>query len=398
MTIDYDQFRQDVRNFLDREYTPEKRALNMRQAGAHAEPALGMWWHRTLNARGWAAPAWPTEHGGPGWDALQRHIFDSECAAADTPEVPLQGTSLAGPAIMQFGCQAQRDYFLPGILSGDIYFCQGFSEPGSGSDLASLRSSAVRNGDCYAVSGTKIWTTHAQHANWIFLLARTSKEGRPQSGITFLIAPMDSPGITVKPIISISGEHELNQIFFDDVRIPVSNRIGDENDGWAITKYLLEFERGGSYAARISGLLGRDQMTAREQPGDDGRSLWQDSSFRRRIADLEIAAIALAATEDNVASSQAAGQNVGGVTAAILKITGSELMQQATECCMDALGDYAFADQRQSLVLASDIPPIGPDFAAKPVAKYLNARAWSIAGGANEVLRNVIARAAMNLK
>ena len=398
MTIDYQLFRQEVRNFLDREYTLQKRSLNMRQAGAHAEPALGMWWHRTLNARGWAAPAWPREYGGPGWDALQRHIFESECAAADTPEIPVQGTALAGPAIMQFGSQAQRDYFLPRILSGEIYFCQGFSEPGSGSDLASLRTGAVREGDVYTVNGTKIWTTHAQHSNWIFLLVRTSTEGRPQAGITFLLAQMDTPGIKVRPIISMSGEHELNEVFFDDARIPVSNRIGDENEGWGVTKYLLEFERSGNYSAKASGALARAQSIARAQADDDGLSLWCDSSFRRRIADLEIAALALGATEHRIASSQTAGRNVGDVAAAILKISGSELIQQATECCVDALGDYAFADQRASLHLASDVPPIGPDFAAKPVAKYLNGRAWTIAGGANEVLRNLIARGAMGLK
>ena len=228
--IDYDAFRQEIRDFIKTEYPPAKREMNMRQAGLFAEPELGLWWHRTLAAKGWVAPNWPREYGGPGWDAMQRHIFDDESAKANTPAILQQGLMLVGPALMKFGTQAQKDWFLPRILSGELYFCQGFSEPGSGSDLASLRTMAVRDGDDYVLNGSKIWTTHAHHANWIFVLVRTSTEGTPHNGISFLLAPMDTPGISVRPIISISGEHELNQTFFDNARVPVANRVGDENE------------------------------------------------------------------------------------------------------------------------------------------------------------------------
>ena len=329
---------------------------------------------------------------------MQRHIFETECATIGTPANANQGIILVGPALMKFGTAEQKTYFLPRILSGEIYFCQGFSEPGSGSDLASLRTAAVRDGDDYVLNGSKIWTTHAHFANWIFVLVRTSTEGTPHAGISFLLAPMSTPGISTRPIISISGEHELNQTFFDDARVPVSNRIGEENQGWKVTKYLLEFERGGSYAASAQGMLDTAKRIAAQQAGDGEGSLWDDPHYRRRVAELEIDLLALGATENKIVASMQTGGNVGDVVAATLKISGTQLYQNATEFCVEALGDYAMADQRDTLILASNIPPVGPDYAAKPTAKYLNARAASIYGGANEVMKNVIARTGMGLK
>lgn len=396
--VDHDHFRDEIRTFIASEYTPAMRAANMRQAGLFCEPELGRIWQRKLYERGWVAPNWPKEYGGPGWDAKQRHIFEMECAAAGTPAFAVQGLVLVGPALMRYGSQAQKDYFLPRILSGEVYFCQGFSEPGAGSDLASLRTSAVRDGDAYIVNGSKIWTTHAHHANWIFVLVRTSTEAPPHGGISFLLAPMDTPGITVRPIVSISGEHELNQTYFDDARIPVANRVGNENEGWQVTKYLLEFERGGSYAASALSLLESAKHIAASQAGDDDGTLWDDPIFRRRAAELEIDLLALSATEREAIESLGTGANVGDVLAATLKITGTSLYQSAAELCVEALGDYALPDQRESLLLASSAPPIGPDYAARPSAKFLNSRAASIYGGANEVMKNVIARAGMGLK
>ena len=388
----YKAFREEVRRFIADNFTDEKRELAQRQTGLFAEQELGFWWHSKLHAKGWAAPSWPEEYGGPGWDAIEKHIFASENARAVTPVWPKLGQSLAAPALMQFGRQDQKDYFLPRILSGEVYFCQGFSEPGSGSDLASLRTRADRDGEDYIINGSKIWTTHAHLANWIFMLVRTSHEGRPQTGISFLLVPMDTPGINVRPIISMSGEHEVNEVFFDNVRVPISNRVGEENQGWTVAKYLLEFERGGEFAAMCAGALNEARLIALQQPGDYGDKQWADDEFRLRYRELEIDIRALTATEHRIANDVATGESVGDVIAAILKITGSELYQRSTELVMEGLGNYALPDQREAIPIHRNAPPIGPDYAVKPTAKYLNTRAWSIFGGSNEVLRNIIAR------
>ncbi len=393
-TKNYQGFREDVRAFIDEAYPAGKRALNARQAGLFAEPELGVWWQRELLKKGWGAPSWPVEHGGTGWDPIERQIFASECNLANAPMPAKMGLGLAAPALMKFGTPEQKAYFLPGILSFDIYFCQGFSEPASGSDLASLSTRAVRDGDDYVINGSKIWTTHAQNANWIFLLARTRADGKPQAGISFLLVPMDTPGMTVRPILSMSGEHEVNQVFFDDVRVPVTNRVGEENEGWTVTKYLLEHERGGqAFAAMCSGLLQEAEAIARDEAGDGGDAFWNDPYYRLRFVEHEIDVLALEATENRIAAGFAAGESVGQVLAAMLKVTGSELYQRSAELGMEALGDYALADQRASLTLTSNAPPIGPDYAAKPTAKYLNTRSWTIFAGTNEVLRDVIGSA-----
>jgi alkylation response protein AidB-like acyl-CoA dehydrogenase len=385
-------FQAEVRSFLAEKLTPDIRARAARQTGVAAERELGIWWHRTLFERGWIAPAWPVEHGGTGWNAMQRHIFEEACASANAPQLFLGGLQLCGPVIMRFGAPEQKALFLPKILSGEHYWCQGFSEPGSGSDLASLTTRAVQDGENYVVTGSKIWTTHAHNANWIFMLVRTSTEGRRQAGISFLLSPMDAPGIEVRPIISMSGEHEVNQVFFDGLRVPVANRVGEENQGWAIAKYLLEFERGGSYAAVARALL-RDTLIAAQTPDPvDGTRLWDDQSFRRRYAELDIEITAQSWTEKRVISSLSAGENVGDMMASILKVRGSEVQQAAGELAMRALGELAIPDQRRALSPGSDAPPIGPDFALRHTARFLNDRARSIYGGSNEIQRNIIAR------
>jgi len=381
-------FRDEVRAFLDTALTPQLRAWNARQAGVFAEGELCRLWHRILHEKGWAAPAWPKEHGGPGWTPMQRFIFADECARAGAPTLPAMGLQMCGPVLMRYGTPEQKAFFLPPMLSGEHYWCQGYSEPQSGSDLASLQTRAVRDGDDYVVAGSKIWTTHAHHANWMFLLVRTATEGRPQAGITFLLTPMDAPGITVRPIISISGEHEVNQVFLDDVRIPVRNRMGEENQGWTVAKHLLEFERGaGAAASRLTAQLQGARTIAEAEGWWD-----EDAAFRRRWAELDIELQALDVVERGVAAALSAGREVGDSVASRLKVAVSTLLQEITELGMGALGPCGIADQRSVLGMSATEPPVGPDYALTPTAKYLNSRAATIYGGSQEIQHNILAR------
>jgi len=307
---------------------------------------------------------------------------------AGAPVLPAMGLQMCGPVLMRYGTPEQKAFFLPRMLSGEHYWCQGYSEPQSGSDLASLQIRAVRDGDAYRVSGSKLWTTHAHYANWMFLLVRTSTEGKPQAGITFLLTPMDAPGITVQPIISISGEHEVNQVFFDDVLIPVANRVGDEHQGWTVAKALLEFERGGGAAA--SGLWA--QLRAARAIAE-AEGWWGDSpAFRGRWAELDVELQALDFAERQAAAALMAGQRVGDATASRLKLSVSTLLQRITELHMGALGAYAGADQRGALGMGANEAPVGPGYALTPTAKYLNSRAATIYGGSNEIQHNILAR------
>jgi alkylation response protein AidB-like acyl-CoA dehydrogenase len=388
LDADSARFRDEVRAFLDEALTPELRALTARQAGVFSEGELCRRWHKILYEKGWVAPAWPVEHGGPGWSAMQRFIFADECARAGAPVLPAMGLQMCGPVLMRYGTEAQKAYFLPRMLSGEHYWCQGYSEPQSGSDLASLQLRAVREGDEYRVNGSKLWTTHAQHANWMFLLARTAIGGKPQGGISFMLTPMDAPGITVRPIISISGEHEVNQVFFDEVRIPVANLVGEENQGWTVAKALLEFERGGGAAASA---LKAQLDSAREIAETEG--WWaEESAFRRRWCELDIELMALDVAEQQTAEALMSGRRVGDATASRLKLTVSTLLQRITELQMEALGVYGAADQRPALGIEANAPTVGPDYALTPTAKYLNSRAATIYGGSNEVQHNILAK------
>ena len=246
LSTEDEDFRSEVRRFLDDNLTEDLREAGRKTGGVFADFAAGLRWHRILARQGWSAPNWPEEHGGTGWSATQRYIFSRECTAADAPRIFSMGLRMVGPVIMRFGTPEQKARYLPRILSGDITFCQGYSEPGSGSDLASLKTRAERDGDDYVINGTKIWTTGAHVADHMFCLVRTSTEGKPQDGISFvLIDSMTTPGLSVTPILTLAGDHEVNQVFLDNVRTPVANRIGPENAGWTVAKYLLEFERGG---------------------------------------------------------------------------------------------------------------------------------------------------------
>ncbi|WP_158969709.1 acyl-CoA dehydrogenase family protein [Chachezhania sediminis] len=386
------RFRQEVRAFLDRELTGDIREGARRQAGIAADPSVGVAWQKKLNAHGWGAPAWPKEYGGTGWDAAQRQIFDEECIRAGAPSVWVSGLQLLGPVVMRFGTSEQKAFFLPRILDSEHYWAQGFSEPGSGSDLASLQMPAVRDGDDYVVSGTKIWTSHAHWANWIFLLVRTEKTANKRDGITFMVTPADAPGITVQPIISMSGEHETNQVFFDNVRIPVRYRIGAEGQGWDIAKYLLEFERSGAYAALSQSYLDIARRNARIPDPVTGERLWDDPCFRRDYADAQLRVTAQSWTEKRVISALSSGKNAGDALASILKVRGTEAQQASFEVSVTSLGAFGMADQREALRPGSNTPPIGPEGALQPTARHLNGRAASIYGGSNEIQRNILFR------
>jgi len=386
-------FRDEVRAFLDAKFDPELRAQTARQAGVFAEDAVARRWHRALAEKGWSAPSWPKEYGGPGWTARQREIYAIECARVGTPSLPSMGITLCGPVIMRYGTDEQKAYFLPRMLSGEHIWCQGYSEPQSGSDLSSLQTRAVRDGDDYVVNGTKIWTTNAHNANWIFMLVRTATTGRQQAGISFLVSPMDAPGITVRPILSSSGEHELNQLFFDNVRVPVANRMGAENDGWSVAKYLLEFERGGG-SLGVGLRVGMDKVKAMaaKEPSDNGESLLSDTAFRRKVALMEIDMICADWTDLHLSSNAAVGQSVGGTAASIKKLLASRRSQDLAELAVEVLGNYAMPDQRRAMGAHPQENPIGPDYGVTVTARHINNRASTVFGGSSEVQYNILAK------
>jgi len=382
-------FQAEVRAFLDENLTPELKRAGERLTSVFCEPRYSLPWQRILHARGWAAPSWPKEYGGPGWNDVRRAIFAAECARACAPSLAPMGLRMVGPVIMGYGTAEQKAHYLPRILSGEDYWCQGYSEPGSGSDLASLQLRAVSDGDYYVLSGSKIWTTHAQFANRMFCLVRTSTEGKPQQGITFLLLDMATPGIEVKPIITLAGEHEVNQVFFDGVRAPKANRVGEENQGWTVAKYLLEFERGGGSAPGLQVGLGRAARIAEAAHGDD-------PAHRRRLAEAEIAVTAIDMSERRVLSALAGGKNPGPASS-MLKINGTEAMQRIDEISIAALGSYAGVDQPDARQAGSNLEPVGPQEGLVAMPRYLNNRAASIYGGSNEIQRDIIARLVLGL-
>jgi acyl-CoA dehydrogenase len=385
-------FREAVRAKLAAKFTPQLREAASHQAGVIADPGMSRAWQPVLHELGWVALGWPKEYGGAGLSTVQRYIVESELTAAGAPGFASMGVQMCGPVLMRFGRDDQKDYFLPRMLTGEHYWCQGYSEPASGSDLASLQTRAVRDGEDYVVNGSKIWTTHAHVANWMFLLARTSTEGRPQTGISFLLVDMASPGISVRPIITLAGEHEINQVFFDSVRVPIKNRVGEENQGWTVAKYLLEFERGSSHAAGLKAALKKVRAIAGAEDG-----LLADPDFRRKLAELEVDIEAVDYTERRLVSQTSTGQNVGDATASMLKLKGTETMQRVTALAMEAIGCYAAADQLPALGFGANAEPIGPEYARTPTARYLNMRAASIFGGTSEVQHNIMARAVLGL-
>jgi len=389
-------FRDQVRAFLAAHLPPGLREAGRRTTSVFTEKKWSIPWQKILHEKGWVAPSWPKEYGGTGWSDMQRYIWSAECARAGAPGLAPMGLRMVGPCIMRYGTPEQKAHYLPRILSGEDYWCQGYSEPGSGSDLASLQLRATSDGDDYVLNGSKIWTTHAQWANRMFILVRTKFEGKPQAGITFLLLDMQSPGIKVRPIITLAGEHEVNQVFFDDVRVPKANRLGEENDGWTVAKYLLEFERGGGSGAGLKVSLGRIRDLASKQLADDGERLIDDEAFAAKLAAASVAVEGIEMTEHRVMSALSAGKPPGPASS-MLKMQGTEAMQRLDELAIEAVGFYAMVEQPEARQPGSNVEPVGPADGILAMARYLNNRAGSIYGGSNEIQRDIVARLVLGL-
>ncbi len=391
-------FRDEVRGFLAAELPQRLRDGMNGTPSVFVEPEIGLEWQRILNARGWLAYQWPVEHGGTDWTPVQRYIFEKECALADAPALSVLGLKLVGPVIAHYGTPAQKARYLEPILTGHELWCQGYSEPGSGSDLASLKTRAVREGDKYIVNGSKIWTTHAHYADWMFCLARTNPDVKPQAGISFLLINMRQPGITVRPIIGMAGDHEVNQVFLDDAVALVADRIGEEGQGWTIAKFLLENERGGSCAApRLLADLDRLDRLAGAQPGGFNGALGHDADFGRRLSRLRLEAEALEMTELRILGELAQGRKPGPQTS-LTKLVASSLRQYVDELTVEAFGYDALQLATERPLYGNESPePIGSKPAQLAMPTYLNSRAWTIFGGSNEVQKNIIAKTVLGL-
>jgi alkylation response protein AidB-like acyl-CoA dehydrogenase len=386
-------FRASVREFVTARLPAEirDRVLNFR----HVPRDDYVRWQRILAANGWGAPAWPVEYGGAGWNATQRNIFDEECFTAGAPRQMPFGLSMVGPVLQKFGTPAQRDYFLPRIVSMEDWWCQGYSEPGAGSDLASLRTRAVQDSHHYIVNGHKTWTTLAQHADWIFCLVRTNPDAKPQEGISFLLIDMRSPGVSVRPIITIDGVHEVNDVFLDDVRVPLENRIGEENRGWDYAKFLLGHERTSmAGTARSRRRLEQLKLIAANEVSS-GCPLIEDDAFARQVARIEIELTALEITELRALSAASHGEQ-SGAQASLFKIKGTEIQQHLTELALEAVGNYALVN-RPTLGHGNNHSLPGPEYSHLVTEDYLNTRKKSIYGGSNEIQRNIIAKAVLDL-
>ena len=390
-TADELAFQQEVRQFLKDNLPEHIVEATANNASVFVEKDVALEWQAILVEKGWAVPAWPVEHGGTDWTPAQKYIFSRECYHAGAPMLIPLGLLMLAPVIMAFGTEEQKQEYLPKILSGEHYWCQGYSEPGSGSDLASLKLKAESDGDDYIVNGSKIWTTHAHLADHIFCLVRTDNSGKPQQGISFLLIDMDAPGVTVEPIITMAGDHEVNQVFFDNVRVPKANRIGEENKGWSYAKYLLEFERGGGFSAHrirheIGNLKGLIDNEKADNPDFD-----LDGDVERRVARCEIDLKALEITELRILSDVSGGGNPGPESS-VLKLATVALEQKVNELMVEVLGYKGF--------VMNPIPggyPVREDYKSSVVPRYLNNRAASIFGGSQEVQRNIISKMVLGL-
>jgi alkylation response protein AidB-like acyl-CoA dehydrogenase len=385
-------FRDQVRAFLDANLPADLQTKVRKHLRMSKDDYVR--WHKILAAQGWVAPGWPAEFGGPGWTPVQRHLFDEECARAGTPTVLPFGVNMVAPVIMAFGSAEQKAYFLPRILSCEDWWCQGYSEPGSGSDLASLKTTAVRDGDHYVVNGQKTWTTLAQHADMIFCLVRTDSGVRKQEGISFLLIDMKTPGVTVRPILMLDEDHEVNEVFFDNVRVPVANLVGQENRGWTYAKYLLGHERTGIAAVgrskRELAFLKRYALSQSK----NGKPLLEDPLFAAKVATLEIELMALEMTVMRVLAQE---HKAPGPEASVLKVRGTEIQQTLTELMVEAAGPMALPFDPSYLEGETPHSVAGDDDAAPLAGYYFNFRKTSIYGGSNEIQRNIITQMILGL-
>jgi len=395
-TAEENAFREELRAFIEANYPPALRAKQNARKSLTREDYLA--WHKVLARQGWVAPSWPKEYGGTDWTPTQRYIWSEELARADClPLLPF-GLVMLGPVLWTFGSEAQKQRFLPEIYKGETWWCQGYSEPGAGSDLAGLSTRAERvKGDdgqeYYLVNGQKTWTTLAQYADWGFFLVRTDPTAKPQAGISFLLIDMKSPGVTVRPIVTLDGGHEVNDVFLDNVKVPVENRVFHENQGWTLAKSLLVHERSGiAGVARSKRNLEKLRQIARTEPSDAGGSLIGDPFFRRKLAELEIDLTALEYTELRTLADEASGKGPGPESS-ILKIKGTEIQQRLQELALEAVGHYGAPFLRDG----GGNLTVGPDYAVGVAGDYFNGRKTSIYGGSNEIQRNIIAKVVLGL-
>ncbi|MBC3862181.1 acyl-CoA dehydrogenase family protein [Undibacterium jejuense] len=385
-------FRDEVRSYLEAHLPADLQHKVRNHKRMNREDFVR--WHKILAKQGWVGTGWQVEYGGTGWTPTQRHIFEEECARAGTPAILPFGVNMVAPVIMAFGNQAQKDYYLPRILNCDDWWCQGYSEPGSGSDLASLKTRAERDGDFYIVNGQKTWTTLAQHADMIFCLVRTDPAARKQEGISFLLIDMKTPGITVRPIIMLDEDHEVNEVFFDNVKVPVQNLIGEENKGWTYAKYLLGHERTNIAAV---GRAKRELLFLKRIAGEhqkNGKPLIDDPVFAHKVASLEIELMALEITVLRVIS-QDSGRP--GPEASLLKIKGTEIQQRLTELMLETVGPYGLPFDPQFLEGETEHSLVSDDDAAALASYYFNYRKTSIYGGSNEIQKNIITQMILGL-
>jgi alkylation response protein AidB-like acyl-CoA dehydrogenase len=393
-TPDDRTFQQEVRAWLERAWPEELRARQARSAMGRLSKADHVRWQKALAERGWAATNWPVEHGGAGFTPTQNYIFDLERARVGAPGVVPFGMTMVAPVIMKFGTQAQKDEYLPDILNSNVWWCQGYSEPGSGSDLASLSTKAEDKGDHYLVNGVKTWTTMAQYADMMFCLVRTSTEDIRQRGISFLLIDMTSPGISVNPIVTLDlpaeGFQEINMVYLEDVQVPKENLVGEEGDGWTCAKYLLEFERGNAYSPGLKHFLAHVKAIA-EQTGLEG-----DADLQARIRAVDVQILAMEFTELRILGALAAGQNVGPESS-MLKTRGTELNQAVTELALEVVGYYGLPLDQSLPVEGDNFLPVGPDHANGVAQDYFNTRKVSIYAGSNEIQRNIMSKLVLGL-
>jgi alkylation response protein AidB-like acyl-CoA dehydrogenase len=396
-TADELMFRDEVRSWISEALTDDfKKRMALSKNGSLDETHQKAW-QKKLAEKGWLATNWPVEYGGTGWTQTQKYIFEMECALAGTPRMSSMGIRMCAPVIMKFGTDEQKKKFLPPIRNSDVWWCQGYSEPGAGSDLAGLAMTAKRDGDHYILNGSKTWTTHAQWADWIFCLVRTSKEEKKQNGISFILVDMKSPGITISPINTLDdtpvGDQEINQVFFEDVRVPVENLVGKEGEGWTCAKYLLTFERGSAYAPTCRNALRKAREIAKLETVA-GQPLTSDPDFARKLAELEIQIEALDATERRIFDKLSSGQSVGAMSS-LMKTRGSEIGQRVTEVVLEAAGVYGqpfVRDVYAHIEDRSNAPLPAPEHLIPASGSYFNNRKTSIYAGSNEIQRNIMAQ------
>ena len=387
-------FQLEVREFLQANYPADIQQKVAKGIALKKDDYVR--WQKVLADKGWIAPGWPKEFGGPGWTPVEKYIFEEECGAANCLRTVSFGLVMLAPVLMQFGTDEQRKKYLSDIYNSDTWWCQGYSEPNAGSDLASLQTKAVKDGDHYIVNGSKTWTTHGHYADMMFTLVRTSQEDKKQKGISFLLIDMKAAGVTVDPIITVDGMHVVNQIFLEDVKVPVENLVGIEGDGWTIAKYLLQHER--TYIAQVprsKKQIDRLKTLAKKEMYN-GKPLIEDSQFSAKIAQVEVELMALEMTNLRVLSKLSAGDSPG-VESSLLKIKGTEVQQSITALLMEAVGYFGFPYIKETMLEGWQDEAIGPEEASVLAPHYFDWRKSSIYGGSNEIQKNIMAKAVLGL-